>query len=68
MIARVLACKDSTVAKKMYTKTSFFYIVRSLIPVCWGLAALTIWKPDALGGAPITAMPRFLAAALPTYL
>ena len=68
MIARVLACKDSTVAKKMYTKTSFFYIVRSLIPVCWGLAALTIWKPDALGGAPITAMPRFLAAALPTGL
>lgn len=68
MIARVLACKDSTVAKKMYTKTSFFYIVRSLIPVSWGLAALTIWKPDALGGAPITAMPRFLAAALPTGL
>ena len=68
MIARVLACKDSNVAKKMYTKTSFFYIVRSLIPVCWGLAALTIWKPDALGGAPITAMPRFLATALPTGL
>ncbi|MDO4588689.1 MAG: sodium:solute symporter family protein [Fusobacterium sp.] len=68
MISRVLACKDSTVAKKMYTKTSFFYIVRSLIPVCWGLAALTIWKPDMLGGAPITAMPRFLAAALPTGL
>lgn len=68
MISRVLACKDSTVAKKMYTKTSFFYIVRSLIPVSWGLAALTIWKPDMLGGAPITAMPKFLAAALPTGL
>lgn len=68
MISRVLACKDSTVAKKMYTKTSFFYIVRSLIPVSWGLAALTIWKPDMLGGAPITAMPKFLSAALPTGL
>jgi SSS family solute:Na+ symporter len=68
MISRVLACKDSTVAKKMYTKTSFFYIVRSLIPVSLGLAALTIWKPDMLGGAPITAMPKFLAAALPTGL
>ncbi|MBR8701754.1 Osmoregulated proline transporter OpuE [Fusobacterium sp. DD29] len=68
MIARVLSCKDSTVAKKMYTKTSFFYIVRSLIPVTWGLAALTIWKPEALGGAPITAMPKFLAAVLPTGL
>lgn len=68
MISKVLACKDSTVAKKMYTKTSFFYIVRSLIPVSWGLAALTIWKPDMLGGAPITAMPKFLSAALPTGL
>lgn len=68
MISRVLACKDSTVAKKMYTKTSFFYIVRSLIPVSWGLAALTIWKPDMLSGAPITAMPKFLSAALPTGL
>ena len=68
MISRVLACKDSTVAKKMYTKTSFFYIVRSLIPVSWGLAALTIWKQDMLGGAPITAMPKFLSAALPTGL
>lgn len=68
MISRVLACKDSTVAKKMYTKTSFFYIVRSLIPVSWGLAALTIWKPDMLGCAPITAMPKFLSAALPTGL
>lgn len=68
MIARVLSCKDSTVAKKMYSKTSFFYIVRSLIPVTWGLAALTIWKPEALGGAPITAMPKFLAAVLPTGL
>lgn len=68
MISRVLACKDSIVAKKMYTKTSFFYIVRSLIPVSWGLAALTIWKPDMLGGAPITAMPKFLSAALPTGL
>lgn len=68
MISRVLACKDSTVAKKMYTKTSFFYIVRSLILVSWGLAALTIWKPDMLGGAPITAMPKFLSAALPTGL
>lgn len=68
MISRVLACKDSTVAKKMYTKTSFFYIVRSLIPVSWGLAALTIWKPDMLGGSPITAMPRFLSTALPTGL
>lgn len=68
MVSRVLACKDSTVAKKMYTKTSFFYIVRSLIPVSWGLAALTIWTPDMLGGLPITAMPRFLSAALPTGL
>lgn len=68
MIARVLSSKDSTVAKKMYTKTSFFYVVRSLIPVTWGLAALTIWKPEALGGSPITAMPKFLSTVIPTGL
>lgn len=67
-ISRVLACKDSTVAKKMYTKTSFFYVVRSLIPVVWGIAALTLWKPEILDGAPITAMPKFLAATLPSGL
>lgn len=68
MIARVLSSKDSTIAKKMYTKTSFFYVVRSLIPVTWGLAALTIWKPEALGGLPITAMPKFLSTVIPTGL
>lgn len=68
MVSRVLSCKDSKVAQKMYTKTSFFYIVRSLIPVSWGLAALTIWNPMELGGAPITAMPRLLSTFLPTGL
>lgn len=68
MIARVLSSKDSTIAKKMYTKTSFFYVVRSLIPVTWGLAALTIWKPEALGVLPITAMPKFLSTVIPTGL
>ncbi len=68
MISRVLSCKDSTIAQKMYTKTSFFYIVRSLIPVSWGIAALTIWNPLALNGAPITAMPKLLSQILPTGL
>lgn len=68
MISRVLSAKNSEVAKTMYTKTSFFYIVRSLIPVSWGLAALTIWNPSQLGGAPITAMPKLLTTLLPTGL
>lgn len=39
-IARVLAAKDSATGRKVYTRTSFFFVARFLIPGIWGIAAL----------------------------
>lgn len=66
MISRVLSAKDEKVAKKIYTRTSMFYIVRSLIPVLWGVAALSLISLDSVGGAPIKAMPKMLSTLLPS--
>ncbi|MGL6114928.1 MAG: sodium:solute symporter family protein [Cetobacterium sp.] len=66
MVSRVLSAKDEKVAKKMYTKTSLFYIVRSLIPVLWGVTALVLVKLDAVGGNPLYAMPKMLSILLPS--
>ncbi|WP_156285916.1 sodium:solute symporter family protein [Oceanivirga salmonicida] len=66
MISRILSAKDEKVAKKIYSKTSLFYVVRSLIPVLWGVAALSIVSLDSVGGAPIKAMPRMLSILLPS--
>ena len=66
MVSRVLSAKDEKIAKKMYTKTSIFYIVRSLIPVLWGVTALVLVKLDAVGGNPLYAMPKMLSVLLPS--
>ena len=39
MISRVLSTKDSNVAKRMYRRTSFYYVGRFLLPGLWGAAA-----------------------------
>jgi SSS family solute:Na+ symporter len=46
-IARVLSAKDSRTGRKVYTRTSFFFVARFLIPGIWGIAALAIigWVP-----------------------
>ena len=64
-IARVLAAKDSKTGQQIYTRTSFFFICRFLIPGIWGIAALGV-----LGNVPdsLEAMPRFLATAVPAGL
>jgi solute:Na+ symporter, SSS family len=41
-IARVLAAKDSRTGRQVYTRTSFFFVCRFLIPAVWGIAALAI--------------------------
>ncbi|WP_410687350.1 sodium:solute symporter family protein [Avibacterium paragallinarum] len=66
MVSRVLSAKDANVAKKMYTRTSLFYIVRSLIPVMWGVAALAFVSLESVGGKPIQAMPTMLSIVIPT--
>ena len=46
-IARLLAAKDTATGRKVYTRTSFFFICRWMIPGLWGIAALAVlgWQP-----------------------
>src|SRR5688500_14311586 len=70
MIARVLSARDPRTAQKVYTRTSFFFVCRFMIPALWGLAALALLAPPAAGGPEnsLHAMPRMLATLLPTGL
>jgi len=64
-IARVLAAKDTRTGRQIYTRTSFFFVCRFLIPGIWGIAALATLGPVA---NTLEAMPRFLSAAVPAGL
>jgi SSS family solute:Na+ symporter len=64
-IARVLVAKDTATGRKIYTRTSFFFVCRFLIPGIWGIAALaTLGKVDNTLGA----MPSYLSVAVPAGL
>lgn len=64
-IARVLAAKDTVTGQKIYTRTSFFFVCRFLIPGIWGIAALaTLGKVTNT----LDAMPMFLATFVPIGL
>jgi len=65
IIARVLAAKDTRTGRKVYTRTSFFFVCRFLIPGIWGIAALATLGPVA---NTLEAMPTFLATAVPAGL
>jgi len=66
-IARVLAARDSRTARRVYTGTSFFFACRFVVPGLWGIAALALLAPAA-GADTLHAMPRLLAAVVPTGL
>lgn len=66
-IARVLAARDSTTAKKVYRGTWFYFVGRWCLPGLWGVAAFLYFTSQ--GGLPVgvdsqTAMPRFLGTLL----
>jgi solute:Na+ symporter, SSS family len=65
IIARVLAAKDTNTGRKVYTRTSFFFVCRFLIPGIWGIAALATLGPVA---NTLEAMPGFLSTAVPAGL
>jgi len=65
IIARVLAAKDTNTGRKVYTRTSFFFVCRFLIPGVWGIAALATLGPVA---NTLEAMPRYLSTAVPAGL
>lgn len=71
VISRVLAAKDADTAKRMYRRTSFYFVGRFLLPGLWGAAAFVYFAN--LGGLPegtttLTAMPQYLATILPIGL
>ena len=75
-IARVLAAKDAAVGRKIYTRTSVFFICRYLIPVVWGVAALGVVSqaelaalgPDFQSQRSLYAMPLALSKLVPDGL
>ena len=77
MISRLLAAKSAKTGQQIYTRTSFFFVCRWLIPGIWGIAAMA-WlpasalsklPPDALQGKPsLYAMPLFLGQFVPVGL
>jgi SSS family solute:Na+ symporter len=75
-ISRLLAAKDAKTGQQIYTRTSFFFVCRWLIPGVWGVAALAVLAPTALDGLPaafrahasLYAMPVFLRQFVPVGL
>jgi SSS family solute:Na+ symporter len=76
-ISRLLAAKDAKTGRQIYTRTSFFFVCRFLLPGIWGIAALTVLAPEALRTLPHTfqeessslyAMPLFLGQFVPVGL
>jgi len=67
-VSRALAAKDSRTGMQVYSKTSFFFVCRFLIPGLWGIAALAMLSPAEVGGNTLHAMPTFLGGFLPVGL
>ncbi len=67
-IQRLLAAKDTQTGLKVYTRTSFFFLCRWLIPVIWGIAALAFLTPEQVGGDTLLAMPKMLSQLVPMGL
>ncbi len=68
-IARLLAAKDARTGRQVYTRTSFFFVCRWLIPGLWGIAALAIlgWHPlKQLSPSERDAIPAAVQAKIET--
>ncbi len=77
MISRLLSARDAKTGRKIYTRTSFFFVCRFLLPGVWGIAALAMLAPSAFDGLPaafrgestsLYAMPIFLSQFVPVGL
>lgn len=67
-IQRLLAAKDTKTGQQVYTRTSFFFVCRFLIPGIWGIAALATIPAAALHGNTLQAMPMLLSTCVPVGL
>lgn len=64
-IQRLLAAKDTKTGRQVYTRTSFFFLSRWLIPATWGIAALAVLPPEEVGDNTLLAMPMLLSRIVP---
>jgi SSS family solute:Na+ symporter len=60
-----LAAKDTATGQRIYTRTSFFFVCRFLIPGLWGIASLAVLSAEQTPGNPLYAMPAFLGKFVP---
>ena len=68
-IARVLAARSPQAGQQIYTRTSFFFVCRFLIPGLWGIAAgAALSAGDGAPQNPLHAMPAYLAQIVPPGL
>ncbi len=68
VIQRVLSSRDAKTARQVYTKTSFYFVGRFLIPAFWGMAALVALGSQASPANPLHAMPTYLSTLIPSGL
>lgn len=64
-IARVLAARDTVTGQRIYSRTSFFFVCRFLIPGLWGIAALAVLDASQRPENALHAMPVFLSEFVP---
>jgi SSS family solute:Na+ symporter len=62
---RTFSTRDAEVGRKVFTWTGFIFLGRGMMPMLWGIAALTLLGP---GQDSIEAMPIMLAKILPNGL
>ncbi|MHB9028761.1 MAG: sodium:solute symporter family protein [Candidatus Latescibacterota bacterium] len=64
-VARALSAESPKTGKKVFTVASFTFAGRAMIPMFWGIVALTMF-PGLVGDDAMAAMPRMLGTVLPT--
>lgn len=67
-ISRLLSAKDAKTGRQIYTRTSFFFVCRFLIPAIWGIAALAMLTPQAMSVLPAEFAPKASLYAMPIFL
>ena len=68
IVQRVLSARSEKTARQVYTRTSFYFVGRFLIPGFWGMAAATALDSNSVLTSPLHAMPTYLATLLPVGL
>lgn len=67
VVARLLAARDAATGQRIYSRTSFFFVCRWLVPGLWGIAALAIlgWHPlEQLNDRDLSHVPATVQAKI----